>query len=66
MERNRDSADRRVVTTQITRTGLAMLDALDGPVTDAHAQQLGHMTAAQLRSLIDLLALALALARAAP
>ena len=62
VERNRDGADRRVVTTRITREGLAMLDALDGPVTQAHAQQLGHMTATQLQSLIDLLALA----RAAP
>jgi DNA-binding MarR family transcriptional regulator len=33
--RAREHSDRRVVTTRITRQGLALLDTLDGPVRDA-------------------------------
>jgi DNA-binding MarR family transcriptional regulator len=56
--RERGTADRRIVTTRITAQGLALLAQLEEPVSDAHKQQLGHMTGEQLRSLIDLLALA--------
>ena len=56
--RERDSADRRLVTTRVTRQGLSLLSRLDAPVVEAHERALGHMTSAQLRSLIDLLALA--------
>jgi DNA-binding MarR family transcriptional regulator len=58
VERERAEADRRLVTTRITRDGLALLKRLDFPVTESHQRQLGHLTAAQLRSLIDLLAAA--------
>jgi DNA-binding MarR family transcriptional regulator len=56
--RARDADDRRMVTTRITRKGLALLARLDAPIVDAHEKQLGHMSKAQLRTLIDLLALA--------
>ncbi|MES2177144.1 MAG: MarR family transcriptional regulator [Gemmatimonadota bacterium] len=57
-ERERASDDRRVVTTRITAQGLDLLRGLDEPVTQAHHQQFGHMSPDQLRSLIDLLAVA--------
>ncbi len=56
--RERSTADRRLVTTRITREGLDLLGSLDQPVADAHRRQLGHMSKTQLRSLIDLLAIA--------
>ena len=56
--RERDAADRRHVTTRITRQGLAVLARLDAPVTEAHHKTLGHMSATQLQQLIDLLVLA--------
>ena len=58
VRRERDGDDRRMVTTRITRSGLALLSRLDQPVVDAHKQDLGHMTSTQLKTLIDLLALA--------
>ena len=54
--RERDSADRRLVTSRITDAGLALLEQLEAPIAKAHEQQLGHMTRAELRSLITLLA----------
>lgn len=56
--RERTHADRRVVTTRITPQGNSLLARLDQPVADAHREQLGHMTAEQLRTLIDLLVVA--------
>lgn len=56
--RERASADRRIVTTRITKNGLKLLARLDDPVAEAHKLQLGHMSDAQLQALIDLLALA--------
>jgi DNA-binding MarR family transcriptional regulator len=58
VERERAEADRRLVTTRITRDGLALLKRLDGPVAESHKRQLGHLSAAQLRTLIALLAAA--------
>jgi DNA-binding MarR family transcriptional regulator len=58
VERERSDRDRRLVTTRITPEGLKLLRRLDEPVATSHARQLGHLSAAQLRSLIDLLALA--------
>jgi DNA-binding MarR family transcriptional regulator len=58
VERERDSTDRRLVTTRITRQGLKLLARLDAPVGEMHHRQLGHLTREQLRTLIDLLALA--------
>ena len=56
--RERTHADRRIVTTRITTAGLALLSQLDQPVANAHREQLGHMSAEQLRSLIDLMVIA--------
>ena len=56
--RERDAADRRLVTTRITAAGLDVLARLDGPVVELHQRQLGHMREDQLRALIELLALA--------
>ena len=58
VERERNGADRRMVTTRITKDGLALLAQLDLPVADAHRRQFAHMSASQLRMLIDLLAIA--------
>lgn len=58
LARSRDGGDRRVVTTRITRQGLALLDALDSPVRDAVAQALAHVPAARLTSLSAMLELA--------
>jgi MarR family 2-MHQ and catechol resistance regulon transcriptional repressor len=54
--RQRDSADRRLVTTKITAEGLRLLERLDSPLEQAHRQQLGHMNRKELQSLISLLA----------
>jgi DNA-binding MarR family transcriptional regulator len=54
--RERLEQDRRLVTTRITTSGLALLKRLDGPVAETHARQLGHLSATQLKSLIALLA----------
>jgi DNA-binding MarR family transcriptional regulator len=56
VDRERDTADRRLVTTRITAKGLRLLDEIDGPVKKVHEEQLGHMNNAELRSLIALLA----------
>lgn len=56
VERERAEQDRRLVTTRITKAGLALLGRLDGPVAQSHRERLGHLSAAQLRALIGLLA----------
>ena len=56
--RQRDSEDRRLVTTRITPEGLALLARIDAPIAELHARQLSHLGPEQLRTLIDLLALA--------
>jgi DNA-binding MarR family transcriptional regulator len=58
VERERAESDRRLVTTRITREGLSVLRRLDGPVAETHKRHLGHLSAAQLRTLIALLAAA--------
>lgn len=55
VDRERDTVDRRQVTTRITSQGLKLLDELDAPVSKRHVEQLGHMSKAELRSLIALL-----------
>lgn len=54
--RERDSADRRLVTTRITPKGLRLLEDLTEPIAKGHENQLGHLTKTELRSLIRLLA----------
>jgi DNA-binding MarR family transcriptional regulator len=56
VDRERDTADRRLVTTRITAKGLRLLEDLDAPLKKAHEGQLGHMNKAELRTLIALLA----------
>ena len=56
--RAREHADRRVVTTRITSTGLALLEKLDGPVREAVDRMLDHMNGRQLTALIEMLELA--------
>ena len=58
VERERAQSDRRIVTTRITRQGLELVHILDAPVAESNRKQLGHMSRAQLKTLIDLLALA--------
>jgi DNA-binding MarR family transcriptional regulator len=53
--RRRESGDRRVVTARITKEGLALLADLDRPVNAAHKRQLGHLSRADLRTLIAIL-----------
>jgi DNA-binding MarR family transcriptional regulator len=53
--RRRMADNRRVVQIAITDAGLSLLKQLDQPVRDCHQKQLGHLTNAQLQSLIDLL-----------
>jgi DNA-binding MarR family transcriptional regulator len=55
--RERSTADRRLVTTRITRQGRKLVDGLDETVLAHHAREFAHMDRAQLRALIDLLAL---------
>jgi DNA-binding MarR family transcriptional regulator len=55
VERQRMSGNRRVVQLGITGEGLALLKALEQPVRECHLEQLGHLSAAQLQSLIGLL-----------
>jgi len=53
--RNRDGADRRVVTSRISQAGLALLDELDDPLQTTIRRLLGHMGEGRLRSLAELL-----------
>ena len=55
--RERSTEDRRLVRTRITPDGLTLLDRLEEPLVEIHREQLGHLSRAQLQSLIDLLAL---------
>lgn len=54
--RERDDADRRMVTTRITASGLKLLERLDAPVADAEKRMASHLGPKKLRQLIDLLA----------
>jgi DNA-binding MarR family transcriptional regulator len=53
--RMRQTDDRRVIKTRITRQGLDILKALDQPVRELHKRQFRHMTAARLRALAGIL-----------
>ena len=53
--RTRGREDRRVIITRITDDGLQVVGKLETPIADLHARQLGHLGAARLRTLIDLL-----------
>jgi DNA-binding MarR family transcriptional regulator len=58
VSRVRGTEDRRLVSTRLTKAGRELVDSLDDPVREEHERRLGHLTDAQLRSLIELLTLA--------
>lgn len=53
--RERDTKDRRLVTTRLTPKGLALVNELDAPIADFHQRQLGPVREEELRQLIDLM-----------
>ena len=55
VSRVRSIEDRRLVNTTLTRKGRALVDDLDAEVDCVHRDQLGHLTNADLRGLVDLL-----------
>lgn len=56
--RQRLADNRRVVQVRITEAGLDLLKQLDQPVRECHLRQLGHLSAGELRSLVELLRIA--------
>ena len=56
ISRRRETRDRRMVLTCITREGLDVLARLDKPVQEVHRAQLGHLGRERLRELAELLA----------
>lgn len=55
LARERRADNRRFVTARITREGLRVLEALDGPVAEMHSTQLRHMSRRELGLLAGLL-----------
>ena len=55
VSRVRDTEDRRLVNTTLTKTGRDVVGDLDAEVARVHKAQLGHLTDTELRTLIDLL-----------
>lgn len=53
--RERDTKDRRLVTTRLTKKGLELVNELDQPIAESHERQLGHLGEARLGALIDLM-----------
>jgi DNA-binding MarR family transcriptional regulator len=53
--RGRAKEDRRIVTHMLTRDGMDLVNALDGPIEKANKEALGHMSRAKLRELIAIL-----------
>lgn len=53
--RERRPENRRVVEIGITPAGLKLLDDLSGAVQDCHKRQLGHLSAKDLKQLVELL-----------
>ena len=58
VDRERDTTDRRQVTTRLTKLGLRLVDELDDVVQAEHQRTLGHLSKTQLSALIELLSLA--------
>ena len=56
--RERDTTDRRLVTTRLTTRGRKLVDSLDEPIAAEHERSLGHLGETQLRTLVRLLTLA--------
>jgi DNA-binding MarR family transcriptional regulator len=55
VSRTRGTADRRAVLVGITAGGLKLLDDIAGPLRECHERQLGHLSRAELDTLIGLL-----------
>ena len=55
VRRDRAKEDRRVVTHELTRAGLELVNELDRPIEALHQRALRHMKAEKLRELIGLL-----------
>ena len=55
LERTREAADRRIVRTRITETGMALLAGLDEPIDRLHERQFGHMSERRLAALREFL-----------
>ena len=53
--RQRDQADRRVITTRITPAGLAVLAEVDQPIEEFNRRLMGPLDQERLHTLIDLL-----------
>lgn len=53
--RVRPAENRRVVQIGITEAGAILLDQIAAPLHECHSQQLGHLTATELRQLVHLL-----------
>ncbi len=53
--RTRGTEDRRAVLVGITGAGLQMLETIAGPLRQCHERQLGHLSAADVEALIQLL-----------
>lgn len=56
--RTRSTKDRREVLVELAPSGLTLLDAIAGPLKICHERQLGHLSHADLQSLIALLRIA--------
>ena len=48
-------SDRREVLVSITESGIVLLDQIAKPLQECHATQLSHLTAPELKSLVQLL-----------
>lgn len=55
--RQRDTKDRRLVTTRLTDKGEVLVNQLDAPIADSHQRQLGHLGAERLQQIIELMSL---------
>lgn len=55
IERERPADNRRVVRVGVTPAGVGLLDAIAGPLRECHGRQLGHLPAADLKRLSELL-----------
>jgi DNA-binding MarR family transcriptional regulator len=53
--RERPPDNRRQVQVAISESGIALLDQIAEPLHECHARQLGHMSASELRQLVNLL-----------
>ena len=55
LTRTRSTEDRRAVLVKLTAAGIALLEKIAAPLRECHERQLGHLPAADLKSLIALL-----------